>query len=159
MRSLYLFVGGVAVGLAVQLALAQSQNPGIVSVNHIGVSVTDFDESLTYYTETMGFPEVFRIETDAGQPVLVFLQVSRNTFVELQPANDDRPPGLTHIGFEVEDMDGVVELLNARGAGVDVPHLDSGVTLTDLAEPDGIRLELLQFGAESPIGQAIADWR
>lgn len=159
MRGFYLFVAGAVVGLAVQMAVAQSQNRGIVSINHIGISVPDFDESLAYYTQTMGFPEVFRIESDSGQPALVFLQVSRNTFVELQPANDERPPGLTHLGVQVEDIKAVIEMLNARGAGVGMPHVDSGTTLTSFFDPDGIRIELLEFAPDSAIAQAITRWR
>ena len=86
MRGLYLFIGGILVGLAVQMATAQNQNRDIVGVNHVGISVENLDEAVTYYTETMGFPEAFRVVNDAGQIALVYVQVSQNTFVELQPA-------------------------------------------------------------------------
>ena len=65
MRGLSLFVGGIAVGLAVQMAIAQSRNQNVVGVNHVGIAVPDLDAALTYYTETLGFPEAFRIANDA----------------------------------------------------------------------------------------------
>ena len=71
MRGLYLFIGGIAVGLAVQMAIAQNQNRDIVGLNHVAISVADLDEAVAYYTETMGFPEAFRAVNDAGRATLV----------------------------------------------------------------------------------------
>ena len=81
MRSLFLFVAGILVGLAVQSAIAQNQNRGIVALNHVGISVPNLDEAVAYYTKTMGFPEAFRNLDDKGQPTLVYVQISRNTFL------------------------------------------------------------------------------
>ena len=90
MRGLALFVAGVVVGgLAVNAlainALAQSQTPnhGIVSLNHVAISVPDIDEAVAYYTKTMGFPEAFRSTTPQGEVRLVYVQISQNTFIEL----------------------------------------------------------------------------
>ena len=87
MRGLSLFGGGIAVGLAVQMAIAQGRNQNIVGVNHVGIAVPDLDAALTYYTETLGFPEAFRVTNDAGEIALIYVQVSENTFVELQPVS------------------------------------------------------------------------
>ena len=61
MRGLLLFVFGVAIGLLVQSAIAQNQNPGVVGLNHVALSVANMDEAVRYYTQTMGFPEAFKI--------------------------------------------------------------------------------------------------
>ena len=84
MRGLCLFIAGLGVGVAVQTAIAQSQNRGLNQVNHVGITVPDMDEAVAYYTETLGFPEAFRALDDTGQPRLVYVQVSQNTFVELK---------------------------------------------------------------------------
>ena len=57
MRSLLFLVTGVVIGLAVQSLIAQSPNRGIVFLNHVGISVPDLDQAVTYYTKTMGFPD------------------------------------------------------------------------------------------------------
>ena len=67
MRGLFLFVAGIVVGLAVQTAVAQNQNRGIVGLNHVALSVPNLDEALAYYTKTMGFPEAFRNLDQNGQ--------------------------------------------------------------------------------------------
>src|SRR5215475_1592871 len=100
MRGLFLFVAGIVVGLAVQ-AVAQSPNRGIVGLNHVALSVPNLDEAVSYYTKTMGFPEAFRQTDDKGQVTLVYVQISKNTFIELQPSNPQRPVGLNHLGVVV----------------------------------------------------------
>ena len=40
MRGLFLFVCGTLVGILIQTAIAQSNNPGVLQLNHVGVAVT-----------------------------------------------------------------------------------------------------------------------
>jgi catechol 2,3-dioxygenase-like lactoylglutathione lyase family enzyme len=160
MRGLYLFIGGILVGLAVQMAFAQNQNRDIVGVNHVGISVDNVDEAVAYYTETLGFPEAFRVVNDAGQIALVYVQVSRNTFVEIQPANAQRPPGISHFGVHVEDMAAVTEMFKQRGAEVTEIRLSStNAILSNVIDLNGIRMELAELPAESLHRQAMERWQ
>ncbi len=160
MRGLYLFIGGILVGLAVQMATAQNQNRDIVGVNHVGISVDNLDEAITYYTETLGFPEAFRVVNDAGQIALVYVQVSQNTFVELQPANPQRPPGINHFGVHVENMAAVTEMFKERGAEVTEIRLSStNAVLSNVIDLNGIRMELAELPPESLHRQAMERWR
>ncbi len=160
MRGLYLFFGGILFGLAVQMAIAQNQNRDIVGVNHVGISVDNLDEAVAYYTETMRFPEAFRVVNDAGQIALVYVQVSRNTFVELQPANAQRPPGISHFGVHVENMAAVTEMFKQRGADVSETRLSStNAILSNVVDLNGIRMELAELPPESLHRQAIERWR
>src|SRR5215471_21195133 len=104
MRGVFLFGAGIVVGLLVQSALAQSQNRGIVGLNHVALSVPNLDEAVKYYTKTMGFPEAFRSVDDKGNVALVYVQISKNTFIELQPSNAQRPAGVSHFGIVVDNM-------------------------------------------------------
>ena len=159
MRGLCLFVAGTLAGLVAQIAIAQTQNHGIVRVNHVGISVPDIDEAVEYYTQTMGFPEAFRVVNDSGQIGLVYVQVSQNTFVELQPANAQRPPGISHFGLHVEDMDGVIAMFRERGADVEDSRLSgTGAILSNVRDPNGIRMELAELPAESFHRQAMERW-
>lgn len=160
MRGLYIFVGGILVGLAVQMAVAQNQNRGIVGLNHVAISVPDIDEAVAYYTETMGFPEAFRVTDDSGQIALVYVQISQNTFVELQPANPQRPPGLNHFGVHVEDMDAVTEMWKQRGADVgEIRSSSTNAILSNILDPNGIRMELGELPPESLHRQAMNRWQ
>ncbi len=160
MRGMHLFVAGIVVGASVQLAIAQHQNQGVVGLNHVGISVVDLDEAVTYYTETLGFPEAFRVVGDDGQVILVYVQVSRNTFVELQPANPQRPAGINHFGLQVEDMSAAREMFKGRGANV--AETRSGSTkaiISNISDPNGIRIELLEFPADSLQALASEHWQ
>jgi len=79
------------------------------------ISVKDFDKELNYYTKTLGFREVFAYKDADGKPALTYVQLSRDTFLELQPANADRPPGLSHIGIQVDDLKATMARLESRG--------------------------------------------
>lgn len=159
MRKLSLFVGGIVVGLVVQMAIAQSQNNNIVRVNHVGIVVPDLEQAVTYYTETLGFPEAFRIHTDAGDVALVYLQVSQNTFVELLPVNETRAAGLNHFGVHVDDMEAVISMFRERGADVqDSFASSSGAILSNVVDPNGVRMELLELPPESMHRQAMDRW-
>ena len=95
MRGAMLFVVGLFTGLAVHVAIAQNANRGVVMMNHVGINVPNIEEGVKYYTEKMGYREAFRVNDEKGQPRLVYMQISKNTFLELNPANAQRPAGFT----------------------------------------------------------------
>jgi catechol 2,3-dioxygenase-like lactoylglutathione lyase family enzyme len=160
MRAVSIFIGGIAVGLGVQFAIAQGQNSDIVRVNHVGLAVPDLDAAVTYYTETMGFPEVFRVDTPSGDVALVYVQVSENTFVEIQPVNENRPQGISHFGVHVDNMDNVIEMYRSRGVDVEDSRLSStNAILSNIYDPWGIRMELAELPPESLHRQAMDAWR
>ena len=157
MRALFLFVCGTLFGVLIQTAIAQSNNPGVLQLNHVGVAVNDLDESLAFYTETLGFEEAFRMTNNEGQVGLAYLRVSENTFVEVTSANENRPAGLTHFGIQVDDVETVKAMYEARGASPTATR--SGRTqaiLSDIFDPQGIRIELSEYPPESLQGQALA---
>ncbi len=162
MRGFFLFVAGLLVGLAVQAAIAQSQSPnrGIVGMNHVGVVVPNLEQAVEYYTKTMGFPEAFRNRDAQGNTTLVYVQISRNTFVELQPATPQRSPGFTHFGVVVDNMQAATEMFKQRGAKVEEIRVSgTKAILSNVTDPNGIRMELLELPPDSLHAQAMARWR
>lgn len=160
MRGLYLFFAGILFAVAVQVAIAQSQNRGIVRMNHVGISTPDIEGTIAYYTETMGFPEAFRVTNDSGQIALVYVQVSENSFLELQPSNDERPPGLSHFGVVVEDIDSAIAMWRERGVEVQDSRVSgTKAVLSNIFDANGVRMELLELPSESEHAQAEARWR
>jgi catechol 2,3-dioxygenase-like lactoylglutathione lyase family enzyme len=115
MRGIMVFVAGLSVGLAVQVAVAQSGNKGVVMMNHVGINVANIPEAVTYYTGKMGYTEAFRVTDDKGQPTIVYMQISKNTFLELNQATAQRAPGFTHYGLHVENAAAAVEMFKQRG--------------------------------------------
>src|SRR6185436_12505817 len=159
MRSVVLLVAGIVIGLAVS-AVAQTQNRGIVGLNHVALSVPNLDEAVNYYTKTMGFPEAFRSVDEKGQVALVYVQISKNTFVELQPANPQRPPGINHLGLHVENMNSAVAMFKQRGANISEPRVSATkAILSNITDPNGVRIELSELPPESSHRQAMERWK
>jgi catechol 2,3-dioxygenase-like lactoylglutathione lyase family enzyme len=155
-----LFVAGILVGLTVQTAVAQSQNRGLVGLNHVALSVPNLDEAVAYYTKTLGFPEAFRNLDDKGQPTLVYVQISRNTFIELQPANPQRPPGINHLGIHVENMAAASAMFKQRGANIGETRVSpTKAVLNNITDLNGIRIELAELPPESLHRQAMERWK
>jgi catechol 2,3-dioxygenase-like lactoylglutathione lyase family enzyme len=128
-------------------------------LNHVGISVANMDEAIDFYTKRMGYRLAFTIPDAPGQPRAVYLQVSRETFVELLEATPARPPGFVHVGFEVDDMNGVAARLKQANVKVAQPRVGrTKATVAEVEVPDGVNVELLQFGPESMQRKAIEAW-
>ena len=158
MRRIGTLVTGIVIGLLVQNAIAQKRTE--MYVNHVGIAVPSVPDALAYYTQKMGFREAFTVKGADGKPTLAYVQASRNTFVELQQANANRRPGLNHFGLHVENLKATVATLKARGVMVEEPRVrpdDSSVA--NATDPNGIRIEMFEFGPGSPQGKAIASWK
>src|SRR6058998_619492 len=160
MRGVLLFVAGILVGLAFQSAVAQGPNSGIVGLNHVGISVPNLDQAVAYYTKTLGFPEAFRNNDEKGQTTLVYVQISRNTFVELQPANPQRPPGINHLGLHVENMAAATAMFKQRGANLTETRVSpTKAILSNITDLNGVRIELAELPPESQHRQAMERWK
>jgi len=156
-----LFVAGLLVGLAVQTGVAQNLTPnrGLVGLNHVGMSVPNLNDAVTYYTKTLGFPEAFRNLDEKGQPTLVYVQISKNTFVELQPANG-RPTGINHLGIHVEKMPDATAMFKQRGANVsEIRTSPTKAILSNITDLNEIRIELAELPPESLHRQAMNRWK
>jgi catechol 2,3-dioxygenase-like lactoylglutathione lyase family enzyme len=156
-----LFVAGIVVGLGVQTGIAQNVgNVGLVGLNHVAISVPNLDAAVAYYTKTMGFPEAFRSVDEKGQPTLVYVQISKNTFIELQPANAQRPAGLNHLGIHVENMAAATTMFKQRGANVSETRVSpTKAILANITDANGIRIELAELPADSEHRKAMDRWK
>ena len=155
------FVAGLGVGvfLLQRGAAQQNPNPGL-RLNHVGIYAKDFDESMRFYTQTMGFKEAFTIRDNAGKPTLAYVQITKDTFLEIAPATAERPVGLSHIGIWPVNLTAAVTALRQRGVKVDDPRTGSSKTsITSVTDPNGVRLELLDFLEGSLPKKAIDEWK
>jgi hypothetical protein len=78
--------------------------------------------------------------------------VSRDTFIELQQSNAQRPVGLNHFGLEAADINKAVATFRQRGLTVSDPGAPSAFTggiLANVTDPNAGRIEL----SEQPDGK------
>ena len=160
MRGAMLFAAGLFAGLAVHVAVAQNATANVVMMNHVGINVPNIEEAVKYYTEKMGYREAFRVFDDQKQPRLVYMQISKNTFLELNPANAQRPAGFTHYGLHVENVAEAVARFRKSGLKVsDTNVSDTKAILANITDPYMGRIELAQLPPESMHYKAIQSWK
>ena len=159
MRSLVVFVAGVLVGVAMQTAGAQMPpNQPAVRLNHVAVRVKDLAEALKFYQEKLGFREVVR--NPNGQSA--YVQISRDTFLELQQAKDPSLIGLNHWGLEAQDVKNAVATFRQRGLTVSEPGAPSAFTggiLANINDPVYGRIELSEQPPDGKLRAATGSWK
>jgi catechol 2,3-dioxygenase-like lactoylglutathione lyase family enzyme len=161
MHGFWLFAAGTLAGM---LIVPASAGPKIAatasSLNHVAMYVRNFDESMNFYIKTMGFREAFSFKDKEGKPIVAYLQISRDTFLELLPADADHPVGYSHAGIWVEDIKATIEAIRQEGVKVDDPQVRlTKAKVTFVTDPNGLRMELLEFAPESMQRKAIDSWR
>jgi lactoylglutathione lyase len=132
---------------------------------HVGLRVADLERSLAFYT-AVGYEVVGTVpETEFGS--LTMLKLPGDEFVALELVHDPRkgtvdPGGLNHLVVQVESMPESVAQLTARGIEVEAPVSPDGsgdLRTAWVADPDGYRIELVQWPAGHAEGMSEADFR
>jgi lactoylglutathione lyase len=132
---------------------------------HFGLRVADLDRSLAFYT-AIGYEIVGRVpETPLGE--LTMLELPDDEFVTIELVHDpthgasDIGNGLSHFVINVESMDATVTELAARGIDVEAltsPDGSDDFWTTWIVDPDGNRIELVQWPAGHAAGMTAADF-
>ena len=138
----------------------------------VGIAVKDYPESQNFYEKLMGFPVAFKFSSPDGQRTTTYYQISRDTFLEMQPATTEVPPGLTHVHIVTEDLNATIARLRqaglasvARSATTPNTVTEPGVTQpsnvksANVFDPNGIRLELNELLPESLTKKAMESWK
>ena len=170
-RSTYFVITAIGLFgiLAIQPSTAQeSANLGL-SLSVVGVGAADYAESMNFYTKIMGFRPAFSFSPN-GKAHNTYFQVSRDTFLELQQATANNPPGLTHIHMHTDNVDAVVARLRKTGlaacsdsvktscitdARVAAPTQEKNAVIVD---PSGIRIEPTESTPGSLTRKAMDSW-
>ena len=132
---------------------------------HVGLRVGDLERSLAFYT-ALGYEVVGNVpETEFGS--LTMLKLPGDEFVAVELVHDPRrgvvdPGGLNHLVIQVESMQATVARLTARGIEVEAPGSPDGfrdLWTAWVADPEGYRIELVQWPAGHPEGMTEGDFR
>jgi catechol 2,3-dioxygenase-like lactoylglutathione lyase family enzyme len=156
-----LFGAGVIAALFfMQPSQAQDDRLTGIRINHVGIWAKDWDETINFYTKTLGFKEGFVMKDKDGNVTTMYIQMNKENFLEIARAAPERPAGLNHVGIWVDDIKATVATLRRRGVKVeDARTGGSKAPLTNVIDPNGVRLELLEFAPESSQRKAIDAWR
>ena len=132
---------------------------------HLGLRVADLDRSLAFYT-AVGYEVVGEVaETHLGH--LTMLKLPADEFVTIEIVHDPNAPAvdtetrLSHLVVQVESMDATLTELAARGIDAEAPTSPDGsddFRTTWISDPDGNRIELVQWPAGHAAGLCAADF-
>jgi methylmalonyl-CoA/ethylmalonyl-CoA epimerase len=112
-------------------------------IDHIGVATDDLDGAIALYEGTMGMPVSHRETVESQGVEAVLLDVGEGHVELLRPLGPDTPigrylerrgPGLHHVAYAVEDIEGVLGKLK-----------ESGIDLIDSEPRIGIRRSRVAF--------------
>jgi catechol 2,3-dioxygenase-like lactoylglutathione lyase family enzyme len=158
-RTAVVFVTGLVIGLAFESGFAQEGR--IAGLNHVAVSVADYESARKFYGEQMGFPEAFSFREPNGDPYFSYFQVNRDTFVEVMQATAARPVGCPHFGLEVRNLEPTIARLRERGIQIRPPSVSprTGTRSAVVSGPGGVNIELLEFGPESLHRKVMEAWK
>ena len=130
---------------------------------HVGLRVEELERSLAFYT-SVGYEVVGRVpETELGS--LTMLALPGDEFVALALVHDPtdgrvEPGGFSHLVIQVEDVRAMVAHLAARGVQAEQPGSPDGSAdfwTAWVTDPDGYRIELVQWPAGHPDGMTRSD--
>lgn len=138
----------------------------VTGIGHVAIRARDLDKVLAFYTDTLGFQEMFRINNDDGSLMLVYVRVTDQQFLEFFPNGiGETPPrenaGYNHLCLTVADIEATLADLEARG----VPLTRGLQTGRDgnrqawIADPEGNRIELMEMSPNSKQAEALARLR
>jgi len=160
-RGAGIFAAGLVLGMITIKSIDAQQEKGIgLRVNHVGIFVKNMQESVDYYTKTLGMREGFVMRDKNGNPTTHYIQVDKYTFLELSQAGPDRPVGINHVGFQTENLADTMGELKKRGVMVpEATSVGSGAPHTSINDPNGVRLEMLEFADGSMQRKAIETYK
>ncbi|MEU4826451.1 VOC family protein [Actinomadura sp. NPDC023710] len=129
---------------------------------HLGLRVTDLERSLAFYA-ALGYAKVGSVpETGFGS--LTMLQLPDDPFVSLELVHDPARPvedtsAVNHLVVQVDDLKAAIADLAANGVTAEPPaEPGPGVRTSWLTDPDGYRIELVQWPPGHPPGMTKADF-
>jgi catechol 2,3-dioxygenase-like lactoylglutathione lyase family enzyme len=131
---------------------------------HVGLRVADLDRSLSFYAN-LGYGVVGTVpDTEFGS--LTMLKLPEDPFVSLELVHDPAggavtPGGLNHLVIQVEALHDTVARLAGLGIEAEEPSSPSGSEdfwTTWLTDPDGYRIELVQWPSAHADGLTATDF-
>jgi lactoylglutathione lyase len=129
---------------------------------HVGLRVSDLERSLGFYT-AIGYTVVGTVEGTAFGS-LTMLRLPGDDFVTIELVHDpargkvDLGTGINHLVIQVESLDATLADLAAEGIAAGPPGGADEPRTSWITDPDGYRIELVQWPAGHADGITEADF-
>jgi lactoylglutathione lyase len=117
---------------------------------HTRYRVTDLEKTIGFYQDVLGLEMTHRSKSPRGSELVFFKAPGSEEEIEICKFDESGPvvvgPDLTHLAFEVEDMDAFSRHAAALGYPLsDGPtRTSSGSVIAFVDAPEGYEIELIQ---------------
>jgi lactoylglutathione lyase len=121
---------------------------------HTRYRVHDLEKTVSFYKDVLGLKELRRHTSGRGSQ-LVFLKASdSDQEIEICKFDDSGPvvvgPDLTHLAFEVDDLEKFAKEAEARGYPLsDGPHSTGSGKIAFIDAPEGYEIELIEHARKA----------
>jgi lactoylglutathione lyase len=121
----------------------------ITRLLHTRYRVNDLEKTTAFYRDVLGLKEVRRHTSPRGSTLVFFKAPESDETIEICHFPASGPvmvqPDLTHIAFEVEDLDAFARAAAAKGYPLsDGPTVSSSGKFAFIDGPDGYEIELIE---------------
>jgi lactoylglutathione lyase len=121
---------------------------------HTRYRVTDLEKTVAFYKDVLGLQEIRRHTSGRGSQLVFLKAPDSDEEIELCKFDQSGPvivgPDLTHLAFEVDDLEKFAAEAAAKGYPLsDGPHrTEGGSFIAFIDAPEGYEIELIQRGRD-----------
>jgi lactoylglutathione lyase len=116
---------------------------------HTRYRVKDLEKTVSFYRDVLGLQEVRRHTSGRGSQLVFFKAPQSEEEIEICKFDESGPvvvgPDLTHLAFEVDDLDAFARESAAKGYPLsDGPHPSGSGRIAFIDAPEGYEIELIE---------------
>lgn len=132
--------------------LAQDvKRPAIKGIAHFALYASDFDNTLDFYKNFLGYSEPYNLSfNNDGKVSLSFIKINDRQLVEVFREKNSSDERFFHFGLETDDAEGMRKYLKSKG--VDVPDNTPKGRIGNLnyfvTDPNGTICEIVEYGKD-----------
>ena len=118
---------------------------------HTRYRVHDLEKTVSFYKDVLGLDEIRRHTSGRGSQLVFLKAPGSDEEIEICKFDDSGPvmvgPDLTHLAFEVDDLDEFAREAAAKGYPLsDGPHPSGSGKIAFVDAPEGYEIELIERG-------------
>ena len=116
---------------------------------HTRYRVSDLEKTVSFYRDVLGLKELRRQKSGRGSQLVFLKAPESDQEIELCKFDESGPvvvgPDVTHLAFEVDDLDKFAREAAAKGYPLsDGPHSSGSGKIAFIDAPEGYEIELIQ---------------
>jgi lactoylglutathione lyase len=116
--------------------------------------VHDLEKTVSFYKDILGLQEIRRHTSGRGSQLVFLKAPGSDEEIEICKFDESGPvmvgPDLTHLAFEVDDLEKFAKEAEAKGYPLsDGPHSSGSGKIAFIDAPEGYEIELIDRGSKS----------